>query len=192
MEKIMPPIATIKQLNVGTTGLDITGQVNQPSQMTTGTTKDGRPWSRQWMLVQDQSDKIGVTLWNSRSVQVGETVHITGKLEANNKGEIGFSGKLAGSGPSFESPPQAPQAAQAAPQGPNPPQYNKDQSIERQVAWKGACAYCGVVGLEPEKIPLIAMAGAYFIVTGKDIYDIPKPAPEITEGQGDPEDDIPF
>lgn len=183
----MTPIATIKTLNIGTTGLEITGQVSKATQLTTGTTKDGRPWSRQWIMVQDQSGEISVTLWNSRSLQVNETVNVSGKLEANNKGEIGLSGKLTGSGPSFDSLQSTPQTPQSAPQQTKPRQGDRNQSIERQAVWKGACTYG--VAMNLKDVVDAAIAGMYFVETGKSIFDLPKPHADITEeqvGQSEP------
>lgn len=89
---------------------------------------------------------------------------------------------------------QAPQNVQQppsrAPQQANALIDARNTSIERQAAFEAACEYCGKRGLDENVIIKVAIAGHYFIQTGKNPDDIPEPDPSITEPPTG--DDIPF
>ena len=97
-------------------------------------------------------------------------------------------------------PQNAPQTSQAPPQAvnaPNPGQTtysqqeaSKQQSIERQCSWKGACVVCNGQTVVPYEIVEVAAAGYQFIRTGTIPQNLPNPDPSIQEGP--PDDDIPF
>jgi hypothetical protein len=70
-------------------------------------------------------------------------------------------------------PQNAPQAPQQPPQATKPPQQGRngrEVSIERQAAFKAACEYAGRVAVDGETLIKIAIAGHYFIETGKNAY----------------------
>lgn len=77
-------------------------------------------------------------------------------------------------------PKKAQQPPQQAAQQPNGHQNDRNTSIERQAAFKAACEYAGRHGLNAHSLIEIARAGHYFIETGKNFGDIPKPDKEIT------------
>ena len=81
---------------------------------------------------------------------------------------------------SVQTPQQPRQAPQQAAQQPNAPQNDRNISIEREVAFKAACEYCGRMAIPKEQLIKVAKAGHYFIATGNDINDIPNPDPSIT------------
>ena len=101
-----------------------------------------------------------------------------------------------------QSPPQRPQTAPQAANAPNVGQRTnqdaflqqeaqKQISIERQTAWKGACwVYTGLgaddTGLRGAVVDL-AQAGLHFIQTGEYSPNYPPPDPSIQE-----DEDIPF
>lgn len=95
--------------------------------------------------------------------------------------------------------PQQPNAGQPAPQHPQNDYKAKERvSIERQTCFKAACEFSGRAGLASELIIKVAQAGHYFIETGNDINEIPKPDSTITNPNYSdnpdppPDDGIPY
>lgn len=95
-------------------------------------------------------------------------------------------------------PPQQQARPPATPPQAKPTSTNINLSIERQCAAKSACNYCALTGKDADKIVPIAIELAYFIETGKNFTQIPKPDPEITGKKYTgseptvPDDDIPW
>jgi len=176
-------IAEIKQLQAVDGWIDFSGQITKVGELKTRTKANK---NMQKLKIRDNTDEIGVWVYATQQFLPSQTISANGMLKEYQGIRYIDYAKLTDG----QNAPQAPQ--QPAPASNTPQQDYKAKertSIERQAAFKAACEYCGRTGIAKEALVEIAKAGHYFIETGNNLYDIPKPDQSITES---PSDDIPY
>jgi len=166
-------INAILQLQPGMKPVEAAGQVTYATNQSEGVGQKGA-WTRQFVVIEDQTGKIGVTLWDSAYAQKGSPIRFANaKTETNQKGELALTVNNVGQ-------PSAPQQNVAPPQA--PPQARQQPvhvpvgrdatglSIERQACYK---ATCELASRRPDLMPDIARFvdwlghGHDWIATGK-------------------------
>lgn len=140
----MPDIRTIKTLNVGTQGLEVTADVVYAGEYKHQEGQYG-PYTGQWIALQDLTDKIGVMLNSSIAVRQGQRVTVKGKLgeydDKEGQPQLKLVGKVINSQQGQQSPPS--QQTQQAPKQTYP--SNKDRLIVAQVVYKALCDKFGLL-----------------------------------------------
>lgn len=84
-------IGQVLQLDAGVSPIQIAGTVTYVTNQSESPPGTAKAWTRQFIVLQEGNDKIGVTLWNCRYVKKGERISVKGKTERNQKDEPAMS-----------------------------------------------------------------------------------------------------
>jgi hypothetical protein len=186
-------IAQIKQLQAVDGWVDFPAQIKEIKEIRQRTKSNlsktpGQPYNVQKLFVQDETDTIGLWAYANQTFMVGQIVNIHGMVkEFQGNRYLDFCELKQNGQNTAQNIPQAPQNA------PQPTKAGNDRntSIERQCAWKGACNRARGSDMTPNDIVELARQGIYFIETGNNPNDLPEydEAPSTSEQLGS---DIPF
>ena len=129
-------------------------------------------------------EQQSVTIWQGNGEplpedKVGQTlsINISCKTKGNRTNYGGFWNATAQVAPLTQTiSPDPPQAAQNVTGTAKASSGDRNTSIERQCAWKSACAFCAATGTE--SIVEIAKIGIHFIETGEDL-NAPDPVSDM-------------
>lgn len=119
-------IGQVLTLDEGIGPVECAGTVGYASDQQEGVGKKGA-WTRQFIVLKEGNDDIGVTLWNARHIKNGERIVVKGTTQEY-EGKITLSAKLSGNGQ--QSQPEQRQASNNNRKG------SESVSIERQVCVK--------------------------------------------------------
>ena len=173
-------IGELKQLQAVDGWVDFAGQIIEVKEIKTRTLKN-RMMTK--VRIKDKTDEIGAWLYSDQQqFTLNQIVQGRGMLKEYQ--DVRYL--------DYATVKNSQEASQDA--GQPPQQRNgKDTSIERQASFKAACEFAGRSGIKDgETLIEVAIAGHYFIETGKNFYRIPEPAQEITNTGDESPDDIPF
>ncbi len=141
-------------------------------------------------------EQQSITIWqgNGQPIpedKVGQTlsINISCKTKGNRTNYGGFWNATAQVAQLSSQP--ASQGAQKATETAKASSGDRNTSIERQCAWKSACAFCAATGSLVEDISSIAQIGIYFIETGEDL-NAPDPVDDMPITNASGTEDIPF
>jgi hypothetical protein len=159
----MASIATLKGLDAGTKGLATEGKVvyRQPRKHLQGTSeKTGKDYDfySQFTVVEDvNGDSIVIDLGDSREVAKGDFIRVHKGLLKDHT-DINDT----------QAPQSTSQMPQNRPQSTTQPPQGSTNTEDRRCAWESACRVAASsTDMDTDDIESLAIAGAYFIATGK-------------------------
>lgn len=189
-------IGQILELDEGISPVTCAGKTGYVGKQSEGEGKKGT-WTRQFVVIKEGDDDIGVTLWNARYVKEGERIVVVGKTESY-EGKITLSGKLKD------------EEAKSSSSG------QKETSEKSDVDWdakelrehrgygiRDATQLVTTLaeinkdskGMSPTLVKQIAEAYVQYVYNGPQFEDENEPVDETQQGRSEPpveDDDIPF